>query len=265
MESATPTPAPPLGLAGDAERDFDLSRRSRRPEALDGPEVSPPVYERCVRELAVANRVTRAHAPTLAWLEQVTAACPPSRPVTLLDVGCGHGDLLRAIGRWARTRGLPMSLRGLDLNPRSAAAARAATPGTLAITFETGDVFAHRPSPRPDFIVCSQFAHHLDDERLPALLRWLEAHAARGWHVCDLERHPVAFHTFPLLCRLARWHPIMREDGVVSIARAFRRADWVALLQEAQVRGEVRSHVPFRLSVSGGGRGPNQSDASRSS
>jgi SAM-dependent methyltransferase len=218
---------------------------------LDGTEVSPADYARCVRELAAANRITQAYAPTLAWLERVTATGPPSRPVSILDVGCGHGDLLRAIGRWATARGLPVSLQGLDLNPRSAPAARAATPPGLDIAFQTGDVLTHHPSPRPDFIVCSQFAHHLDDAGLVALLRWLGAQAARGWHVCDLERHPVAFHGFPLLCRVARWHAIMREDGVVSIARGFRRAEWLALLQRAGVRGTVQAHFPFRLSVSG--------------
>jgi SAM-dependent methyltransferase len=253
MDFGPPTREPALSIAPAGTRRFDLSRRSRHEEVLDGPEVSPEDYARCVRELAAANRATLAHAPTLAWLGRVTAAHPrPARPVSILDVGCGHGDLLRSIGRWARSRGLPVSLRGLDLNPRSATAARAATPAMLDVTFQTGDVFTHRPSPRPDFIVCSQFAHHLDDDRLVALLRWLEEHAARGWHVCDLERHPVALHAFPLLCRLARWHAIVREDGVVSVARSFRRAEWLALLRQAEVRGELRAHFPFRMSVSGG-------------
>jgi SAM-dependent methyltransferase len=255
MESANPTSAPPLGSAATDEGRFDLSRRSLHREVLDGPEVSPADYETCVRDLAAANRVTLAHAPTLAWLDRLVASWGPARPVSILDVGCGHGDLLRSIWRWARTRRLPVALQGLDLNPRSAPAARIATPDAADIAFQTGDVFTHRPSPSPDLIVCSQFAHHLDDDRLVALLRWLDRHAARGWHVCDLVRHPFAFHGFPLLCRAARWHAIVREDGAVSVARGFRRADWLALLQRAEVRGQVRAHFPFRMSVSGGEEG----------
>ncbi len=35
---------------------------------------------------------------------------------TLVDVGCGYGDLLRAVRRWARKRSVAIRLIGLDLN-----------------------------------------------------------------------------------------------------------------------------------------------------
>ena len=47
----------------------------------------------------------------------------------LLDVGFGHGDMLRAIARWARRRGIAVDLVGVDLNPKSEAAARAVDAG----------------------------------------------------------------------------------------------------------------------------------------
>lgn len=226
----------------------DLSRRSTQREVMDSGEVSAADYARCLRDLEQVNRLTRTHASILGWLEAALPSCP-SRPVRILDVAFGHGDLLRSISRWAKRRGVEVALQGVDLNPRSAAAARAATPAQMAIDYRTGDVFTHRLEQRPDFIVTSQFAHHLADDEVVRLLRWLEATAAHGWCLTDLRRHPLAYYGFPVLCRLAGWHPIVRGDGVVSIARSFQPSEWAQFLEQAGVEARVRAHFPFRLCV----------------
>ena len=164
-------------------------------------------------------------------------------------MACGEGDLLRAIRRWAGRRGLDARLEGIDLNPRSAAAARAATPDGAGIAYRTGDVFDFAPNPNPDFVVSSQFAHHLEDAELVRFLGWLERHAVRGWFIADLHRHALPYWGFRVLARAAGWHRIVRLDGTVSIARSFRRADWARLLAEAGVAAEIRWHFPFRLCV----------------
>lgn len=225
---------------------FATDGRSTQPEVMDGPEVSAADYGRCLRDLAQVNTFTFTHRPLLAWLERVV---PRDRPVRILDVAFGQGDLLRAIARWARARGLAVTLEGIDLNPRSAAQAREATPPELDITYFTGDVFSHAPEVRPDFIVSSQFAHHLDDLGVLRLVQWLDANAACGWLLTDLERSRLAYRGFPLLCALAGWHDIVRRDGMVSIARSLRAPEWEALLSRADVRAQVRRQFPFRLTV----------------
>lgn len=229
---------------------MDLTRRSTLPELMDGDAVDAQTYARCLRDLAAVNRVTLTHGPTLRWLARATRGLEPGAAVSILDVACGEGDLLRAIRRWAVRRGLRARLEGLDLNPRSPVAAAAVTPPEMAITYRTGDVFRHVPDPPPDLIVTSQFAHHLADAELVRFLRWLERHAERGWFIADLQRHVLAYHGFGLLARLARWHPIVRHDGMVSVARSFHRAEWERLLAEVGIAGaKVRWHVPFRLCV----------------
>lgn len=228
---------------------MDLSRRSTKAELMDADTTDPETYARCLRDLAAVNRVTFTHRPTLRWLARATTALPAGASVAILDVACGHGDLLRAIRRWADRRGLRASLEGIDLNPRSAAAATAATPPSMAITYRTTDVFAYRPDPPPDFIVSSQFAHHLTDAELVLFLGWLDRHAARGWFVADLHRHALAYYGFPLLARAAGWHRIVRLDGTVSIARSFRRADWTAALAAAGLTADINWRMPFRYCV----------------
>lgn len=228
---------------------MNLSRRSTEAEEMDGAAVDAAVHARCLRDLAAVNRVTLAHRPTLGWLDRATRGWPRGAAVSVLDVACGGGDLLRAVARWADRRGLAATLEGIDLDPRAAAVAAAATPAGTAIAYRTGDVLAHQPDPAPDFVVSSQFAHHLGDADVVRFLRWLERHAARGWFVADLHRSALAYHGFGLLARAAGWHRIVRRDGMVSVARGFRRADWDRLLAEAGIRAEVRWHPGFRYGV----------------
>jgi len=224
---------------------MDFSSRSQAPELMDGL-TDPADYTACLSDLAQANRLTRTHAPILAWLARVSRGMDAFR---LLDVACGHGDLLRSIARWGQARGLKLTLEGIDLNPGSAVTAASATPPGTAITWRTGDVFHYAPAPKPDFIVSSQFTHHLDDAQLALFLRWMNAHAGRGWFILDLHRHWFAYYGFKLLSWAARWHPIMRHDGAVSVTRGFTRAELLAAAQGLDV--QVKWKLPFRYGIEG--------------
>jgi 2-polyprenyl-3-methyl-5-hydroxy-6-metoxy-1,4-benzoquinol methylase len=229
---------------------MNLSRRSTEPELMDAETTSPEDYARCLADLEMVNRITLTHRPTLRWLQRATAALRPGAPISILDVASGHGDLLRAIHRWSVKRGLAVTLAGIDLNPRSAIAAAAATPAEMQIGWHTGDVFAYRPASPPDFIVTSQFTHHLDDVRVVSFLAWLERNAAWGWFIADLHRHPIPYYGFRILATLAGWHSIVSHDGTISIARSFTRAEWERLTILAGVPAEIRWHPLFRLCVS---------------
>jgi 2-polyprenyl-3-methyl-5-hydroxy-6-metoxy-1,4-benzoquinol methylase len=206
-------------------------------------------YRRCLSDLARVNRLTFTHRATLAWLRRQAASLPA---FSLLDVACGHGDFLRALRRWARRAGKQARLVGLDRHPWSARAAREATPLADEITFITADVFDFQPEAPFDFIVSSQFLHHLTDAQAAAFLAWQERHAARGWFVSDIHRHTLAYVGFPVLARAARWHELVRWDGRVSIARGFRPAELRALAVAAGLRSEdvaVSRHPLFRLGL----------------
>jgi SAM-dependent methyltransferase len=226
-----------------------LAVRSTADERMDTDCVDYADYQRCLRDLGRVNTVTLTHGPTLAWLARETRGL--SR-FSLLDVACGHGDALRRIRAWADHRGLVAQLDGIDLNPWSTRAANAATPAQAAIRFINGDVFALAPAEPYDFIISSQFTHHLTNADIVHFIQWMEAHAARGWLIGDLHRHWFPYYGFELLARAAFWHRFVRQDGRVSIARAFTRADWERLLTAAGLpegAATVRWHVPFRFTI----------------
>jgi 2-polyprenyl-3-methyl-5-hydroxy-6-metoxy-1,4-benzoquinol methylase len=221
-----------------------LSRRSTAQERMDTDCADFDDYQRCLRDLSRVNTVTRTHRPMLSWLAR---RAQPG--FSLLDIACGHGDALRRI----RAAHADARLTGIDLNPWATRAALAATDPEARIDFITGDAFAYQPAQKFDFIICSQFTHHLTDAQVVDFLRWLMANAAEGWFISDLHRHALSYYGFPVLARLAFWHRFVRGDGQISIARSFVRTEWEALLRQAGITEQqavVTWHVPFRLCVS---------------
>jgi 2-polyprenyl-3-methyl-5-hydroxy-6-metoxy-1,4-benzoquinol methylase len=216
---------------------------------MDDPGQSEADFSAALADLERLNRITFAYAPLLRFLDGVVRDGGLSS-LSLLDVGAGGGDALRAVAAWGARRGIALDLWGLDRSPWAERHALAA--GTPA-RWITSDLFDLDPARRFDVVVNGLFAHHLDDETLVRFLRWLPRHALRRWLILDLHRHVIPWTAVWAGTRAMRMHPMVRHDGPVSIARGFSRADWTRLVAEAGVAAEIRWVLPFRWSVSGPG------------
>lgn len=225
-----------------------LNQPSQKEELMDAPELDPAVYATVLRDLTRLNVWTFAARPTLSFLSRALEGRDQFR---LLDVGYGHGDMLRTIERWARGRGITANLVGIDLNPASEPIARCATGPSSVIQYRSGDYTDHLDDGY-DFIISSLVAHHMTETQLADFLRNMELHARIGWLVNDLHRHRAAYALFPLLAKLLRVHPIVRHDGQLSIARSLRPSEWSQRLADVDLdTGSVCivRYFPFRLCV----------------
>lgn len=233
-------------MRSSAEIDFSRRISPRElPELMDG-DCAYEDFRDCLRSLERVNRWLLGYRPTLAWLKRLPYGLRD--PIHIVDVGSGGGDLLRQIACWARKRGVAVRLTGIDLNPYAARAAAEFTPNGLGITWVTGDVMVYRPEKPIHIVVSSLMAHHLEDEEIVVLLRWMEATVQVGWFINDLERSEWSSRMFGWM----RWHWLVRHDGPVSFRRAFRKEDWVRLLAAAEVPQEsvtVERWRPGRLCV----------------
>ncbi len=219
------------------------------PELMDG-DCSYEDFRACLRSLEQVNRWLFGYRPTLAWLGQWEQEL--DRPIQILDVGSGGGDLLRQISAWSIKRGLAVELTGIDMNPHAARAAAESTPEETEITWVTGDALTYRSEKSVDIIVCSLMAHHLEDNEIVALLQWMDTTAQIGWFINDLERSERSSKWFRLLAALVGWHRFVIHDGPVSFRRAFKREDWEQLLTLAdlpQHAVSVEAWRPGRLCV----------------
>lgn len=223
-----------------------LAERRQADELMDDPALAAETYHAVLADLAKVNRITLAYRPTLAFLRRAAGRYGRLR---LLDVGFGDGDMLRQVARWAAARGIAAELTGIDLNPRSVAAAEAVPSPGAPIRYLAGD-YADLAGGGFDCVISSLVAHHMTEDELRAFLRFMEREAASGWFVNDLHRHGIAYAAWPPLSRAMRWHPIVRADGHTSIARSYRPGEWHALLaSEGLGAARVRRRFPFRLCV----------------
>jgi 2-polyprenyl-3-methyl-5-hydroxy-6-metoxy-1,4-benzoquinol methylase len=222
-----------------------LRARSTADEWMDDATATEAAFRGALRDLERINRVTLAYRPTLRWLDRLVRQTG-LRELSILDVGAGGGDMLRAIHHWAARQRVTVHLTGLDRSPWAGrVAADAGTPASWI----TEDLFALDPARRFDVVICSLFTHHLPDPVLVRFLRWIDARATRGWLISDLHRHPIPWAAVWAGVRLFRMDPMVVHDSTVSIARGFLRADWRRVLDAAGVQAEIRWALPFRWTV----------------
>ncbi len=232
-------------------RMLDFSHRAQLREIMDEP-CEREMLREYLESLARVNRWLLAMRPTLAWLDSLQLP-RNGEPVRILDVGCGYGDGLRRIERWARERGIRAQLTGLDLNPDATAIAAEATGAESRIEWVTGNVFEYVPQQRVDIVLSALFTHHLSDEEVVRYVRWMENSCTMGWFINDLSRAANPYHQFKWFARVAGLHPGVQNDGPISIRRAFIASEWLELLNAAGLSGRdvtIAGWKPARLCVS---------------
>jgi SAM-dependent methyltransferase len=236
----------------------DFSRRAdpaELPELMDEP-CSYEDFRACLVDLAQVNSLTFASRPTLNFLERLwrsgahVSKARHGAPslLRIVDVGCGGGDMLRRIERWAAAKRIPVKLTGIDLNPYAARAAREFTPVDSDIEWITGDAFSY--DGHIDVVLSSLFTHHLSEPEIVRFLAWSESVAQRGWFVNDLCREPLPYRLFSVLAKTMRWHRFVQHDGPVSFRRSFREDDWQRMAAVAGVTStKLKRWTPARLCV----------------
>jgi 2-polyprenyl-3-methyl-5-hydroxy-6-metoxy-1,4-benzoquinol methylase len=229
---------------------LDFSRRAELTELMDEP-CSREEMRNCLRDVARLNRWFLGYRPTLRWLETSLYA-QASHPVHIVDIGCGYGDLLRRVERWAAQSRIPVALTGCDLNPDTVAIAAQASPKTSRITWVAADVFDFQTDKPIDIVVSSLFTHHLAEEQILRFLIWMETNARIGWFINDLSRASIPYQLLKAFSKVVSLHPFVQHDGPVSIARSFVADDWrrmctAAGLNEQQI--SIESFCPARLCV----------------
>ena len=229
---------------------LDFSKRAELTELMDEP-CSREELRACLRDLSRVNRWFLAYRPVLHWLDSLRLD-QQRRPIRILDVGCGYGDGLRRIARWANERGIEAKLTGCDLNPDTIAIAAEAN-GKVNMEWIAADVFNLDGESSVDIVVSSLFTHHLTEPDIVRFLRWMEKQAGTGWFIHDLSRAAAPYWLFKGFARVAGLHRFVQNDGPVSFRRAFVPEDWQRMCAAAGLKqGDFRIEAwkPARLCVS---------------
>lgn len=226
--------------------------RSNKLERIDTGDYTEAEYDRFLEDIRKVNRYagdSRAlHRSLLRNIERSQLS-----EFSVLDVGAGSGELLRNAARFARKHNKKALLAGLELNSRSAASILEESEDFPEITSVRGNglsiPFADGSF---DFVISSLFAHHLTDSQINACLREMARVARNRVYLIDLHRHPLAYVAYKGFCAAFRISRLVREDGSLSILRAFRPNELEELARSAGLSEiSVKRSFPFRLVLSG--------------
>ena len=212
-------------------------------ELLDDPAADPAVVTQSLGNIARANRWFGGANAVRHGLARVLVGVPRTRPLVLLDLGTGTGDLPRDAVRWAGRRGWRLVPVGLERSRVAAGLARAA--GCPCAVADAGA--APFGAKSVDVVLLSQVLHHLTAASAVRLLRDCDRLARIGVVVADLRRARLAAPLFRLGGRLLGFDPVTMEDGVTSIRRGYTSAELLALLRQAGVAGRVERRPGYRL------------------
>lgn len=222
-----------------------LRRRDRRPELMDDPALPPSDHRRALTGLARINRWTGA--AKLLWPPLRALAGNLSRPLRVLDVATGSGDIPLALARFAAREGVPLEVAGCDISPVAVAEAARRATGAPNLRFFVHDVLSQPLPEGYDAVTCSLFVHHLDEPEAVHLLQAIKAAAGRLVLVNDLARGRFNYLAVAFAARVLSRSRIVHVDGPLSVRAAFTVAEMKSLAENAGLSGAVvRGKFPCR-------------------
>jgi 2-polyprenyl-3-methyl-5-hydroxy-6-metoxy-1,4-benzoquinol methylase len=230
-----------------------LKFRDLRPELLDLPGVSQDSHDAALLGLERVNIVSRTGA--VVWKALRHVAQDLDRPISILELASGGGDMAVDVVRRAELAGIPVEYTGLDFSESAVALARRRATAIVRIAnsrmeFLKEDVFAWKPERRYDVVVCSLFLHHLSFSSATELLRRMAALSRRLVVVNDLVRGRWGYWAAKIVCPLVSRSEIVRCDGPQSVAAAFRLDEVRRIASEAGLHDATVRHVwPFRFQL----------------
>ena len=226
--------------------------RSLQQEQMDTQPLDDANAARVLRTLETINRWLGGVRATLSCFERWSKQWKPGETIRVIDWGAGGGDLARAIVRWGRDRGFTMHMTGVDNHHTTVEYARSRCQLFPEIQWMEADLMTFESDEPYDYAISSLTLHHLPDEVIVALLQKSDRLARRGIVMNDLKRSARAWAWIWLLSRLARAHPMVRNDGPLSVRRAFVRSDLEALARTASLPYlKVQTHFGYRYTLAG--------------
>jgi 2-polyprenyl-3-methyl-5-hydroxy-6-metoxy-1,4-benzoquinol methylase len=202
----------------------------------------PEVLENTYRNFAYINRVvSRWHYVYKHYLRPLAVK---TRPLELLDVGFGGGDVIAQLCRWAQQDGVDVRIHAIDSDARALEYVQKHR-NLTSVTFEhaTSRELVSRGQ-KFDAVISNHLLHHLDESSVHALCqdsRYLSRHLVVH---NDLERSALAYAGFGVVTAPLFRRSFIREDGLISIRRSFSK---VELEHLAPAGWQVNRLFPYRL------------------
>lgn len=221
--------------------------RSEKEEIMDDFNYNGPILYDALDKLAKINQWLGGNKVTLNGLKKVLKNHPKEETITIIDLGCGGGDILRQVSSFGKKKGYNFNLIGIDANRNTINYANKLSQNYDNIKFITIDLFSEKfEALEYDLVLNTLFLHHFKQDDLISLLKPVLEKAKLGIVVNDLHRHKLAYYLFKLLCVTIKNKTIV-EDGLTSVLRGFKRKELETISEKITANYEIQWKWAFRF------------------
>jgi len=227
---------------------INFSTRSTAIEIMDDLACDGEVVFQTLRELDTINFWLGGNAVTLQALRESWKSISKDQVISIADLGCGSGHILKMISVLARREGRKVKLFGFDANPHIIEYARNQSADFPNITFQSVNVFSEEFSLQKfDLVLATLFTHHFSKEELVVLFSALKKQTKTAIIINDIHRHAFAYFSIKWLTQLFSRSSMVKFDAPLSVLRAFRKAELMETLESAAIKNyQLRWKWAFR-------------------
>jgi ubiquinone/menaquinone biosynthesis C-methylase UbiE len=212
----------------------DFSVRSAEPERMDDLNCSGEEVRQTLHELEVINTWLGGNSVTMNGLKRLFKDIRKEQEIVLADLGCGRGDMLLHIDRWAQREGYSVRLMGYDANPNIIASAREHAKSNPRISFHDLNIFSEVFQQYSfDIVTGTLFYHHFTSAQLIDFFSPLRKKTRIGFLINDIHRHPMAYYSIKYLTQWFSRSPMVKADAPTSVMRAFHKHELATILLAA--------------------------------
>ena len=202
---------------------------------MDDLAASGEEMDQTLKELEVINLRLGGNYVTTNGLDRLLKNHSGST-LRIADLGCGGGDILKLVARWAAQKKLKVELTGYDANQHIIEYAQNNCSEFENIRFEVEDIFSEDFKEKSfDVILCTLFTHHFHEDRLVKIFDQFKSQAQLGVVINDLHRHWLAYYSIKLLTQLFSKSPMVKNDGPLSVRRAFKKSELTDIMQRSGI------------------------------
>lgn len=225
---------------------IDTTNRSNKTEIMDDFTMKGELMRDTLDKLGSINKWLGGNRITLDGIEALLKGQSKDKIYTIIDLGCGHGDILRLVADFGRKKGYNFKLIGIDANQDAVDYANELSTEFPELSFEKIDIFSEQFQALDfDIALTTLFLHHFKNDEIVSLLANLSKHANLGIVVNDLQRSKIAYGLFKILGLTISNYMIV-QDGLTSILRSFKRKELEQFSQELNLKSKIHWKWAFR-------------------
>jgi 2-polyprenyl-3-methyl-5-hydroxy-6-metoxy-1,4-benzoquinol methylase len=226
---------------------ISTKHRTEAEEIMDDFELQGPELLDALDKIAFINKVLGGNQLTIQGLKHLLAGRTLPK-ITIVDVGCGNGDMLRVLADGALQQHIELDLIGIDANPFTIAYAEELSKNYINIRYSCVDIFSDSfQELQCDVVLCTLTLHHFTNRQIEELLTVFCQQSRLGVIINDLHRSAVAYRLFQLFSFVFKLNRMPREDGLTSILRGFTKSELVRFSKQLPItKQSIRWRWAFR-------------------